>query len=163
MRLIFLSVLFTILSMTFACHSQADDKDKTWSDILTSTETVFMSMRESNYPEVWRNLSEFSKKTIIDETFKEIEKTQELISAERIRLDFEYGGPISISYWKGFLSNFNPRIVLEESRWEKGRLFVDRAELVLIHRLSDKPAILKLFHENGKWKVGLVETFWGRK
>ncbi len=76
---------------------------------------------------------------------------------------FEAGGPIARGYWNGFLVQFNPDIALEQSRWERGKIAGDRAEITITYKTAEKPALLKLFRENGRWKAGLVETFWGRK
>ena len=38
----------------------------------------------------------------------------------------------------------------------------DRAEILLTHHGATHPATLKMFREDGDWKVGLVETFWSR-
>jgi hypothetical protein len=39
---------------------------------------------------------------------------------------------------------------------------LDRAEILLTHHGATHPATLKMFREDGAWKVGLVETFWSR-
>lgn len=143
----------------------ASDPEKTLSDVLSSAESLFKSMRERDDAAVWRKLSAASRRTIVEETRREIEKSEEgkAVSEEAIRRDFEEGGPVASAYWEGFLTNFDPGIVLEQSRWEIGKIAGDRAEIILIHKTSEKPALLKLFREDGSWKTGLVETFWGRR
>jgi len=81
----------------------------------------------------------------------------------RIDADLRVGGTISTSYWKAFLSNFDPSMVLEQSRWEVGYMQPERAELVLTYKRLSKPAYSQMFTEGADWKVGLVETFWRRK
>ena len=55
---------------------------------------------------------------------------------------------------------FDPDDALERSRWEMGTVEEDRAEVLITHRGADRPAVLRMFREGGRWKVGLVETFW---
>ena len=81
---------------------------------------------------------------------------------EAVRRDFVAGGPIAHDYWDAFLRRFDPDIALEHSRWEIGSVGKDRAEILLTHHGADHPATLKMFLEDGGWKVGLVETFWTR-
>jgi len=47
--------------------------------------------------------------------------------------------------------------------WEIGFIKENKAEIIIKQKKSEEPARLKLFKENNKWKVGLVETFWTRK
>jgi hypothetical protein len=51
---------------------------------------------------------------------------------------------------------------LEKSRWEMGAVKEDRAEVLITHHRAERPAVLQMFREEGAWKAGLVETFWGR-
>ncbi|MBI5575247.1 MAG: hypothetical protein HY896_02660 [Deltaproteobacteria bacterium] len=142
---------------------QAGYPDDSLEKILASTESLFKAMREKNYPAIWAGLSVESRKVIMEEAGKAIEKsTGEKVPDEELLRDFLEGGPVAEGYWTGFLKNFDPVIVLEKSRWEKGRMEENRAEILLTYKASDKPAVLKLFREDGAWKVGLVETFWGR-
>jgi hypothetical protein len=121
-------------------------------------------MKNRDFRGIWETLSAASREVIVDETRKSIARSGgEDLPKEEVRRDFGEGGPISRGYWNGFLTHFNPDLVLEQSRWEKGEIGTDRAEIRIIYKSAEKPAILKLFRENGGWKVGLVETFWGRK
>ena len=81
---------------------------------------------------------------------------------DAVRSDFVAGGPIARDYWDAFLRRFDPDAALEHSRWEIGSVGKDRAEILLTHHGADHPATLKMFLEDGAWKVGLVETFWTR-
>ncbi|PWB62247.1 MAG: hypothetical protein C3F14_10130 [Deltaproteobacteria bacterium] len=121
-------------------------------------------MQAKNYVGIWGLLSAASQKTLIDETSTAIaEASGKQVPKEEIRREFSEGGPIARGYWNGFLENFDPRLALEQSTWEKGTIGADRAEILITYKTAEKPALLKLFRENGGWKVGLVETFWGRK
>jgi hypothetical protein len=62
-------------------------------------------------------------------------------------------------YWSGYLSSFDPKTVLEQSAWKMGEIKKDRAEIILRYRKSSNDAILKMYREEGSWKVGLDETF----
>jgi len=84
-------------------------------------------------------------------------------SKEQIAKELEAGGQMAISYWNSFLENFDPAIILEESKWEVGYIKPGRAELLITYRKSKRPVRLQMFEEKGDWKVGLVETFWTRK
>ena len=55
-----------------------------------------------------------------------------------------------------------PDIVLNESKWEIGKVGSDEAEIVLQYKKSEKPAVLKLFKEDNAWKLGLDESFGAR-
>ena len=142
----------------------ADDPDRTLGDILSSAESCFKAMKTRDYQGIWKTLSAASRNTIIDETRKSIARAGgNELPKEEVRRDFDEGGPIARGYWYGFLAHFNPDLVLEQSRWEKGSIGSDRAEILITYKKAENPAILKLFREDGGWKVGLVETFWGRK
>jgi len=54
---------------------------------------------------------------------------------------------------------FNPEIVLNESKWSVRAVERDKAEINILYRKSTRPAILQLFREDERWKVGLQETF----
>jgi hypothetical protein len=142
----------------------ADDPDRTLGDILSSAESCFEAMKTQDYQGIWKTLSAASRNTIVDETRKSIARAGGMeVPKEEVRRDFDEGGPIARGYWYGFLLQFNPDLILEQSRWEKGPIGSDRAEILITYKKSEKPAVLKLFLEDGGWKVGLVETFWGRK
>lgn len=165
-RLFFRPVFRALLIAVFLCHpALAADSADPISEILSSAESLFRSMKDRDHKAIWGKLSAASRRAIVEETRKEISRAPEgkSPSDEAIRLDFEEGGPIGQAYWTGFLANFDPVIVLERSKWETGKVAGDRAEIVLTHAKSEKPAVLKLFREDGRWKVGLVETFWGRR
>jgi len=105
-------------------------------------------------------LSRKSKNTIVEEVHKSLKGK---IPKEKIYEDFEKVGPLAQAYWNGFLSTFNPDLVLEHCKWEFGKINRDKAEIILTYEKSKNPAILQMFKEEGRWRVGLVETFWTRK
>lgn len=121
-------------------------------------------MKNKDFRGIWETLSAASRQTIVDETRKSIRRAGgEDLSKEDVRRDFDDGGPIAREYWSGFLRHFDPDLVLEQSRWEKVAIDKDRAEIHIIYKTAEKPALLKLYREEGSWRVGLVETFWGTK
>ncbi len=67
------------------------------------------------------------------------------------------------AYWGAYLNIFDPDSFLEHSKWDKVKANTKDAEIVLHHKKSEHPAILKLFKEDGAWKVGLEETFRPRR
>lgn len=152
-----------ITFLSCPCAS-ADDPDKALDEVLSSAEYMFKSMKHRDYPAVWNAVTAASKDTIVDDTFKAIVRNggKEIPKAE-IRRDFDASGPVAREYWEGFLERFDPDRALSHSRWEKGMIGADRAEILITYKSSEKPALLKLYWEDGGWKVGLVETFWGRK
>lgn len=138
-------------------------------------------MKARDYRAIFAALSAKSRETIVAETSSALAAAKqpragkptstETPSAlardpapglEGIRSDFVAGGPLAREYWDAFLSRFDPDAALEQSRWEIGSVGKDRAEILLTHQGSERPAVLKMFLEAGGWKVGLVETFWSR-
>ena len=153
--------------MSFVSSSapaHADDPDKTLNDVIASAEGMFRAMKNRDYPAIWGVLTSVSRDTIVDDTRRETARSggKEIPKAE-IRRNFDASGPVARKYWDGFLERFDPDLALSLSLWEKGAIGADRAEILITYKTSEKPALLKLFREDGGWKVGLVESFWGRK
>jgi hypothetical protein len=138
--------------------------------ILARAESLFQSMKRRDYPAIFAALSTKSRETIVAETSSALAAAEAPHASaknpppgpEAVRSDFIAGGPIARDYWDAFLRRFDPDAALERSRWEIGSVGKDRAEILLTHRGADHPATLKMFLEDGGWKVGLVETFWSR-
>ena len=137
--------------------------DKEMDEVLGVADSMFKAMKKDNLSAIWPSLTEKSKSTIISDVVKEQKKLNGDYTTERIKDDFEKRGPIYMVYWRLFLVYFNPDTVLNESKWEVGYIEKDRSEILITHAKSDTPARLKMFKEEGNWKVGLVETFWTRK
>jgi len=139
-------------------------------------------MRSRDYPAIFAALSAKSRETIVAETSSALAAAvkqapsgkppaADIPSApikipapgpEAVRGDFVAGGPIARDYWDAFLRRFDPDVALEHSHWQIGSVGNDRAEILLTRHGADRPAVLKMFRENGGWKAGLVETFWSR-
>jgi hypothetical protein len=139
--------------------------------ILARAESLFQSMKARDYPAIFAALSAKSRETIVAETLTALTAAGPPLHApatapspdlKSVRDDFARGGPIARDYWDAFLRRFDPDTALEHSRWEIGSVGKDRAEILLTHHGADHPARLKMFREDGGWKVGLVETFRAR-
>ncbi|MCX5806444.1 MAG: hypothetical protein NT010_10320 [Proteobacteria bacterium] len=130
---------------------------------LSSAESLFKMMKSGNYPKIWSLLTQKSKDVIIDDVYKEEKGAGVVHLKENINSDFNNGGNLSKEYWKSFLENFNPDTALEHSKWDTGKFEKDKGEIIIKYRKAENPAVLMMFKEDGKWKVGLVETFWTRK
>jgi len=155
----FLSIFFLT---QFSC---CEDFNREQDDILSSAESLFKVMKEKNYPKIWLLLSNTSKSSIIEDTYKNImkyekEKKRETnFSKDQIEQDFLVGGLIAKAYWESYLDAFNPDMVLEQSKWEMGEIRKNRAYIHVKYKKAERPAVIQLFKEDGSWKVGLMETF----
>jgi hypothetical protein len=144
-------------------ESPAGESYKTTATILDAAEMFFISLKEKKYGTVWALLSEESCKTIITDIYKASKENGEDLQKGDIKSDFAKKGIIFNAYWDSFLQDFDPDMVLEESSWEMGPVNKDKAEVIILHKKSEHPAILQMFKENGVWKVGFSETFRVRK
>ena len=129
--------------------------------ILAAAESLFQTMKARDYPGIWAVLTAKSRDTIVSETEEAIRAAGgNPLPKGDMREDFAAGGAIARRYWEGFLRRFDPDAALEKSRWEMGVVERDRAEVLITHRGADRPAVLRMYREDGSWKAGLVETFW---
>lgn len=128
--------------------------------ILHQAEGLFRNMRGRDYPAIWALLSGKSREAIVEDVVKESGRFGEgAVDAGGIARDFAQGGPIARAYWDGYLREFDPETALTESRWEIGKVGEDSAEIRITHERAEQPAVLRMFREDGIWKVGLIETF----
>jgi hypothetical protein len=139
--------------------------DNEQDDILTSAESLFKVMKEKNFPKIWFYLSQGSRNSIINDTYKNIMKHEKERGRKndfpkiQIEQDFLTGGLIAKAYWESYLNAFDPDMVLEQSRWEMGEIRKDKAYINVRHKKAEKPAIIQMFKEDSYWRVGLIETF----
>jgi hypothetical protein len=156
---------FLIISIVTFVSTGIAAPNKDLEDILSSAESLFKVMKEKNYSKIWFYLSNASRNSITDDTYKNImkyekERGREMrYSKEQIGVDFSNGGPIAQAYWNSYLDVFNPDIVLEQSRWKMGKVSQDRAQISVTYRKAERPAMIQMFREEGRWRVGLTETF----
>jgi hypothetical protein len=132
-------------------------------NVLFSAESLFKALKEKNHTEVWKSLTANSKSIIMDDVYKETVKLGGKYSKEYLSDDFTSGGPIAREYWDSYLTVFDPDMVLEHSTWKIDVIKKEYAEINILFKKAEKPAILKLFKEDSMWKVGLEETFRTRK
>jgi hypothetical protein len=137
-------------------HSEADA-------VLTSAESLFKAMQKKDFPQVWAGLSQKSRDTLVKDTYAAVKPTGDTYSEDSIYKDFAGGGTLSRSYWNAFLQKFDPILVLEQSRWEMASIKTDVAEIRILYKKAQNPAVLLMVKEDGTWKVGLTESFWARK
>lgn len=161
-KILFISLALGMM-IYFPAAAIAQDSDAELSNVLSATESLFKAMKEKNYPVVWNSLTAGSKKIIVDNVFKAAAKSGFEYSKQQIGTDFEIGGLIARTYWNSYLTEFDPDLVLQESNWQIGFIKGERAELNIQYKKSNKPAVFKIYKEEGTWKVGLEETFAGRK
>ena len=149
--------LLCLTAFPAVIRAAADPKEE--AEILNAAESVFLNMAKKDFPALWRGLSAETQRAIVRNVHKAVVKAGMTFSEEEVRADLEKGGGLALDYWGGYLSRFDPKTVLEESRWIFGEFKKDRAEILLRYRKSDYDAHLKMFREGGLWKVGLDETF----
>jgi hypothetical protein len=150
------------LLLPMKLHAADDARDI--DSVLSAADSVFQNMSRAAYPALWAGLSIQTRKSIIQNVFKALNKIGFVdYPEERIRVDFASGGELASNYWVNYVSQFDPKLILEESKWTMGQLKKDTAEIIIRHKKSDRDAILKMFREEGAWKVGLDETFPTRK
>jgi hypothetical protein len=122
-------------------------------------------MKERNYTRIWLFLSNTSRNAIIEDTYRNMvryskEKGKGMIySRKQIRENFGSGGTIAQVYWNSYIEAFNPDMVLEQSKWEMGKVGKDKAEINIIYKKATRPAIIQMYKEDDIWRVGLTETF----
>ncbi len=158
------SAAFLVLSLCLPASGASPEDNPAVPAILDRAESLFLSMKARDYPAIFAALSAKSRETIVAETTSAFAAAtkQAPPDPEAVRSDFTAGGPIARDYWDAFLRRFDPDAALEHSRWEIGSVEKDRAEILLTYHGADHAATLKMFREDGGWKVGLVETFWSR-
>ncbi|MBI5188644.1 MAG: hypothetical protein HZA07_06200 [Nitrospirae bacterium] len=162
--IIVLVIISLFFSLTHPLILYAVPKgDKSEAEVLDSAERFFINLKERKYTDAWNTLTEESRFTIIDDVYKSIKKAGGDIEKEIVATDFSNSGTIFKTYWDAFLDNFNPDLVLKESKWEIKDIENDKAIIILKYIKSEAIAELKLHKENGKWRVGLIESFWTMK
>jgi hypothetical protein len=132
-------------------------------EILTAAENFFVFMKNKNYADIWNVLTHNSQKAILNDVWEKYNRQGRAFKKEELSANFKNGGVMAGAYWDNILAAFDPDIILEQSRWEMGKIKKDEAEIVLQYRKSVNPAILKLYREDSKWKVGWEESAGVRK
>ena len=148
-----------ILSLLFSSDLHPSEYDAE-NEVLTAAEGFFIALKEKRFADAWESLTPKSRDTIVSEVFNEINKKETRIGKEIVKEDFYKNGELARLYWNAFLKNFDPDIVLERSVWNIGKIKGDTATIVLKYEESEYNSELKLYKEDGRWHVGLVESFW---
>jgi hypothetical protein len=159
-----LVIVFTVMGYLFFPRGIHADLQK--NDVLPvfeATESLFKAMKAKDYPRIWSHLTSKTQQIILDDVRKAISKTDDRTSMDSLRSDFVSGGRYAKEYWDAYLHEFDPDMVLENSKWEAGKFEKNEGEIILRYKKSEHPAILKVFKENDLWKVGLEETFGTRR
>ncbi|MDW8001423.1 MAG: hypothetical protein RMJ39_01975 [Deltaproteobacteria bacterium] len=130
--------------------------------MMSVAEEFFISLKNGDYLKTWNLLSEKSKERILKDILDRA-KGKEPIDFSKLRQDFDSCGTLCRIYWDTFVKGFNPDLAIYESSWEIGRIKKKEGEIILRYKEAKRPAILKMYKEDGSWKVGLVESFWPRK
>jgi hypothetical protein len=148
-----------ILSLLFSSDLHSSEYDVE-NEVLSAAEGFFLSLKEKRFADAWEFLTIKSRDTIVSEVFNEINKKEARIGKEVVKEDFYKNGELARLYWNAFLKNFDPDIILEQSIWSIGKIKDDTATIVLKYEKSEYNSELKLYKEDGRWHVGLVESFW---
>ncbi len=129
--------------------------------VLDAATELFKSMERKRLEKIWQLISEKSKKEIVELVYKNLLKNNvKSYTKQDIEKDFENGGPIAKAFWDGYLKNFDPKKILDESVWEKVKFEGhDKARIKIKYKKAKLPFYLKMYKEDGKWKVGLIESF----
>jgi hypothetical protein len=166
MKRILLAHIFIAAFVMFAAlPAFADSRDTQIDTILNSAESLFKTMKVKDYKGIWAYLSGPSRVTVVNDTYKALVANSPAVkpdmqySKEMVESDFRSGGPIAKAYWDAYLQNFNPDWLLEQSKWQMGKIEKGKAEIVIQYRKGEGPVNLQMVAENGKWRVGLMETF----
>lgn len=170
-RTIFVILVFFALFFSFnIAGAESNGHQLQQEEILSAADNLFVFMKNKNYIAIWTSLSKKSQTIIVDDVSKENEKANKNdkklnleTNREALFKDFSTGGENAKAYWHGFLTVFNPDIVLQRCTWNMGKIEKNEAEIFLQNKTAEKPAIIKMFKENNEWKVGLEESFGARK
>ncbi|WP_291490557.1 hypothetical protein [Desulfurella sp.] len=154
--LIIFSFITLIPKVSYANYEQREKVDK----VLNTANSFFENMQNKDFKSVWANLSSGSKDKIIESVYKNLLKSKiKTYSKSSIEEDFKSDGAIAQSFWSGYLKAFDPNMVLNESVWKKVKFDGNKAIIVIKYKKAQEPFDLKMYKENGSWKVGLIETF----
>jgi hypothetical protein len=156
-----LLVLLLTWPVAFSLPARADDRDREVDAVLSAAESLFVAMKERDDRRTWELLTTKSRDAIARGVVQALSASGETApSVEAVRRDFAGGGPIARTYWDGFLTRFDPRMALDESRWEIGSIKRNDAEILITYKDAENPVRLRMVREERAWRIGLIETFW---
>ena len=157
-----LILLFIACSQAMPQAWAAAPSEKEMDDVLACAETMFKAQKARQYSDIWNCLTKKTKRSIVEAVHGQSKRAGGELADDAIEADFAAGRAVAKAYWDGYLQVFRPDMVLEESQWTIGEFEKDKAEIVILYRKSERPAVLQMFKEGGAWKVGLDETFGAR-
>ena len=157
-KMVAVSVLLT-LAMPSSSFSQSLEDPEVVALFMAARE-FFQTIESKDYSGVWERITAESREKIIDAIYKEQKNTGESSTRGIIRSDFNRCGPVCESFWKAYFKAFDPDSTLKQSRWDLGYIKKRKAEIWITHMRADRPAKVKLFREEGTWKIGVMESFW---
>ncbi len=163
LRLFFVmkKILLINFLLFFTLYSVSADEI---SNALDNADNFFRSMENKNYTQVWSLLSIESKEKILDDIVDSYKAAKSKApSTNELANDFATCRTVCTSYWDGFLIVFKPEEILENSEWSVLSVKNKYIEIQIINSKAAKPAVLKMYKENGQWTVGLTESFWLRR
>ena len=152
-------IIAVLCLLAFPAVMMAAEDPKETAEILDAAEAVFQNMAKRDLPALWRGLTAETQRNIIRNVRKAEGKIGRDHAEEQLRSIFQNGEALAREYWEAYLFQFDPKTILNESRWSMGPVNKNRADIILRHQKSDHDALLKMFREEGRWKVGLDETF----
>ncbi|HPD57649.1 MAG TPA: hypothetical protein PKW17_10455 [Smithellaceae bacterium] len=151
--------IFVAVALTAFAGQAEDEADK----ILFAAENVFLQMKNKDYRAIWDGLSTKTKNIIVSDVYKASKKMNIAANKDELEKDFGLGGPNAKAYWDSYLQYFDPVLVLEKCKWGMGKIKKDTAEIYVLSKDAERPALLKMYKENNLWKLGLEESFGARK
>ena len=127
--------------------------------VLKPANNIFVALKNRHYKEVWSLLTTTSKIKIINSICDlMIKKFNQKCNKIKLINDFKNGGKNAAAYWNSYLKYFDPNIVLNESQWKIKSIKNKKAIISIKYKDAPNPFLLYLTKEDGKWKVGLLES-----
>lgn len=153
-------LIAAFLTLSFQCGvSYAKERAGA---VLFPAYSFFVNLKNHNYKKTWSLLTHSSRKTIVKEIEGSFVKKKINIGVRRISKSMKTGGYIAKSYWGGFLKSFNPDMVLKYSAWKVKSIGSKKARIEIDYKYAKAPTFLKMYKQNGKWRLGLMESLYGR-
>ena len=157
----FIVILLAILPLAGSClhvskglNHDAEDR------VVETAESFFVDLKERSFDSVWESLSSRSRERIVDDVFRSAKRGSRTLAKSDVEDDFASGGLLFMSYWNSFRAGIDVDSVLDHDIWKVESIDNKEAVVNIIHPESKGLTRFKLFREQGRWKVGLVETFW---
>jgi len=151
-------LLILIVLISFNSYSY----NKETLEAIDRTNLFFEELQERNYPVLWSYLTKTSRSKIISDIIS-YAKPEDNLTKEKVAADFETCSETCKNYWLGFLSFFDPAVILDESEWNISEESSSYVEVKLINSENNAQSFLKIYKENNSWQFGLTESFWLRK